>query len=183
MSQLSVLRSNIDRASTEKGPGSPAFLKPGRNGRSLWAGCGWGCMPFSCLIAIAVRASDGLAKAVRHIRDFAVFRADREGSPGPHGDSPNMCAPTGKQLWDYSPHQVSCLKAKVAFVPLPIAQWEPKLVGVAHATMAASSRPDQQREHMCCLQSRRRRGPNTGSVQPMGFRQVSLCPIVLRAPA
>src|SRR2546421_5363094 len=79
--------------------------------------------------------------------------------------------------------QVSCLKAKVAFVPLPIAHWEPKLVGVAHATMATSSCPDQQREHMGCLQSRRCRGPNTGSVQPMGFRQVSLCPIVLRAPA
>jgi len=172
-----------DYFSTENGAGSPALLKPGRNGRSLRAGCGWGCMPSSCLVAIAVRASDELTKAVRHIGDFAVFRGEVEGSPGSHGDAPDMRAPRGKLLWDHSPHQVSCLKAKVPFVPLPRAHWEPKLIGVAHATMAASCRPDQQREYIRCLQSRRRRGPNAGGVQPMCFWQVPPYPIVLRASA
>src|SRR5215470_1432027 len=90
----------MSQSSTENGPGSPGLLQPGRNGRSLWAGWGWGCMPLSWLVAIAIRPSDKLAKALRHIGDFAPFRRDGKGSallappPAPHA-SPDRRAVRG----------------------------------------------------------------------------------------
>ena len=52
-------------------------------------------MPFPCLVAIAIRPSDELAKAMRHIGDFALFRRDVKGPLGSHSNPPYMRPPTG----------------------------------------------------------------------------------------
>src|SRR5262245_61537731 len=99
---------------------------------------GRGRMLFSCLVAIASRASNEMAKAVRDIGDFVVFRTDVKGSLSSYGDSPNMRSSASKRLWDNCSNQISCLVPKVAFVSLAVTDGQADLVGVAHATMAAS---------------------------------------------
>ena len=111
-------------------------MKPGRNGRSLWAGWGWGRMPLSWLVAIAIRPSDEPAKALRHIGDFALFRRDGKVSPGSHRNSPHMRPPTGEPLWDHGSHHIPRLKPEIAFVPLAMAYRKPQGIDAGTAVGA-----------------------------------------------
>ena len=164
------------------GQGARAFMQ-GRDGCSLSAGLQWDRMPFSCLVAVAGCTSDGCTKPKRHISDFSSLGGDGKGSPGSHCDSPNMRASASKRLWDNCSHQIAGLIPEVALVSLAVTEGQADLAGVAHPTMAVSCRFDQQREHLRCVQRCRRRGSNAGSIQPVGFRQVLLRSVVLRAPA
>ena len=103
-------------------------------------------MSFSYLVVVAGCTPDGRTKSIRHTDDFSSLRADIKGSPGSHGDSPDMRSSAGKRLWDNCSNQIASLIPEVAFVPLTVTDRQADLIGVRHPAMSTSSGFDQQGE-------------------------------------
>ncbi len=169
---------------TKTVPECPRLFKRARNARSLRGGLSGTLLRrgHSNLVAIAIAAMNWRAEPMANSLHSAGARSDVKGATGPHHHPPNVNSLFAARCDNGSDH-IPCLEALDLLGSFRPGAGETNRIDIALLSAAMSSRSNEQRHNPNHLEQERRALANTGGVNPVLFRQVSLRSVVFRQAA